>query len=379
MNRTLIVALYFSLCLNLFSDALNYSLQTNFALTGKVENFILDEDRERIFITYDNINQVSVQRLSNGSTSQTLLIGLDPKKIAITRNGNYLAVNAENSSLMTVFDLNSLAEIGRFSASNFNDVFEISPINQNDFIFVTIPDSFGSPPFGGTLNIWRGSTEEVVEISRGLSEGWGARNFLWGLDNDAFVISKWGFSQGGIDFIQNNISTNIVTDLDEFQTLTFHRDSTMTGFDFENRRLVVQNNVLEITSDSLVKIAEIPEIFPDTIVGFSPLNNQVIGFGEFGSSQFSIFNVFTDIPIQEIDLPTNARYKGKYSFGDNGCNLYILAEDSNNSTRDLLLVYSLKPDAILTRLLFNTECDCLEDSNMDGTIDVADIVFSQNQ
>ncbi len=167
-----------------------------FALGGQLQDIILDDTRDRFWILRKDTSRVEAYHKVTGDQLFSFTTGLEPESFAITYDQKYLGVGSRGNFYITVIDLENNTKLGIFNSGNFDKVFRVTPIGTSDLLFVTRPDSFGSPPLGGRLNVWHGDTQQVVLVQLSVEEG--AQNFLQGFPTtDKFIIAAWGFSQGG--------------------------------------------------------------------------------------------------------------------------------------------------------------------------------------
>lgn len=160
-----------------------------FRLSNDIVDVLPDVRHNRFWVLRKAAARVDAHVLTTGELVASIGTGLEPESMAITYNKRYLGVGSRSNIYLTVIDLDSdlSGRLGFYNSGDLQKVFRVTAIGTSDLAFITRPDSFGSPPFGGRLNIWHGDSH-TVELT---SDEHGAENILCGLPpTDDFLVAK---------------------------------------------------------------------------------------------------------------------------------------------------------------------------------------------
>lgn len=301
-----------------------------FALGGQIQDILLDDTRDRFWILRKDTSRVEAYDSVTGELLLSFTTGLEPESFAITYDQRYLGVGSRGNFYVTVIDLETDTKLGTFNSGNFDKVFRVTPIGTSDLLFVTRPDSFGSPPLGGHLNVWHGATHQVVELS--LTAELGAENFLQGFPpTDKFIIAAWGFSQGGVSLKKIDRSTSTVINLDEHHTGSFLNSETMHGFDPVNSQFIMLTHVLTVAGDTLVYRGPLPYYYSGIRAFFSPADANRVIMTDKNAPSLQVWDLAIFQPDFSVDLPSGLTWDGKGQFSSDGTEIYAIVNgDPNN-------------------------------------------------
>ena len=254
----------------------NYKRATFLPVGGQIEDVLLDETRNRFWILRKDASRVEAYQLESGQLLASIQTGLQPESFAMTYDRKHLGVGSRGNIYLTVIDLDGdlSGALGKYQSGDKQKVFRVTPLGNSDLLFITRPDSFGSPPFGGGLNVWNGTTKQVEFSNR---EN-GAENFILGLPpSNRFLFAAWGFSQGGISLMTYDRASASAIWHNEFQAGTFFNGSTMHGADPVHNQFVIEHYLVDIVDNQLVMRSPLPYHYANTRVLFNPADaNQAI-------------------------------------------------------------------------------------------------------
>lgn len=303
------------------------------AVGGTVEDFVVDESHECVWVLRKALNRVEAYGY-DGQLQASVQTGLEPSSLALTYDGRFLGVGSLLNQYMTVIDTATQTSIGTFNSLNHDPIYCVTAIGESNLLFITRPDSFGSPPLGGIVYHWDSDTQTVQKITReGTGPGdyeWGAQNFLFGLrDGTHFLITAFGFSQGGTGLISINHSTHIGTVVEEHLTNVFLSGSSMHGFDGVAGAFVMDNDYVKISDTGLEYQGPLPYKYSDSRAFFSPVNSNRMVLAPVGASQLDIYSLVTFQPVESVQLPSGHTYRGKGQFNQYERALYALTDTSS--------------------------------------------------
>ena len=300
----------------------NYAASAFIPLAGEIEDVLLDETRNRFWVLRKAEGRVEAYDLTSGAQLASIRTGLEPESFAMTYDKRYLGVGSRGNIYLTVVDLNTdLSDrLGFFNSVDLQKVFRVTSIGTSDFLFVTRPDRYGSPPTGGHINIWYGDTHEVDYFA----ESVGAQNILGGLPpSDRFLVGAWGYSQGGIGYRQFDRETGGWTQIGEHFTGTFFGGDTLFGTDPANGRFILDDDLVAVGDEGLEYLGPLPYTYPNTKAIFNPAESDVLLLGSNGDSKVTIWDLTIMQPDYDLPLPQGQAWAGKGQFYDDGAKVLL--------------------------------------------------------
>jgi len=306
-----------------FTSNGNYRRVTLLPVTGQIEDVLLDETRDRFWVLRRTAGRVECYDLGTGQLIASIRTGLEPESFAMTYDRRYLGVGSRGNIYITVIDLESdlSGELGFYNSGDLQKVFRIAPIGTSDFIFVTRPDSFGSPPQGGHINVWRSDTRQVLPLAWPCA----AEHFLFGLPpSDRFLFGGWGYSQGGISLMQYNRAAGTIVQIDEHLAGVFFGASTMNGADPVHNQFVLDNDFMAIGGSSLTYLGPTPYNYSNTRVLFNPANADQAIMSASGAASLTVWDLSWMQPDFSLNLPSGTTWAGKGQFSADGARILVV-------------------------------------------------------